>query len=85
MESNPWPPADASVAEVEVSNSGELKVRRITTAVDCGMAVNPDGFKAQNEGGIVHIFVESRIPWFRTDDGLPQHVGYGPLRPGGND
>ena len=33
----------------------------------------------------MHIFVESRIPWFRTDDKLPQHVGFGPLRPAGND
>jgi hypothetical protein len=24
----------------------------------------------------MHIFVESRIPWFRTDDTLPEHVGY---------
>ena len=29
----------------------------------------------------MHIFSESRIPWFRTDDNLPQHVGYGPLSP----
>ncbi len=41
------------VAEVEVSNDGDLKVHRITSAVDCGMAVNPDGFKAQIEGAIV--------------------------------
>jgi hypothetical protein len=27
----------------------------------------------------MHIFAESRIPWFRTDDDLPQHVGYGPF------
>ena len=33
----------------------------------------------------MHIFVESRIPWFRTDDDLPEHIGYGPLRPAGND
>jgi hypothetical protein len=25
-----------------------------------------------------HIFSESRVPWFRTDDDLPSHVGYGP-------
>jgi isoquinoline 1-oxidoreductase subunit beta len=43
----------AQVAEVEVSAEGALKVRRITCAADCGMAVNPDGFKAQLEGGIV--------------------------------
>ncbi len=41
------------VAEVEVSDDGEVKVHRITCAVDCGMAVNPDGFKAQIEGAIV--------------------------------
>jgi isoquinoline 1-oxidoreductase beta subunit len=41
------------VAEVEVSEDGGLKVHRITCAVDCGMAVNPDGFKAQIEGGTV--------------------------------
>ena len=23
-----------------------------------------------------HIFVESRIPWFRTDDDLPEKTGY---------
>jgi isoquinoline 1-oxidoreductase beta subunit len=43
----------AHVAEVEITNDGNVKVRRITTAADCGMAVNPDGFKAQMEGGIL--------------------------------
>ena len=43
----------AHVAEVEVKNDGTVKVRRFTTAADCGMAVNPDGFRAQMEGGIV--------------------------------
>jgi isoquinoline 1-oxidoreductase subunit beta len=41
------------IAEVEVSDDGALKVHRITSAVDCGLAVNPDGFKAQIEGAIV--------------------------------
>lgn len=43
----------AHVAEVEVSDDGMLKVHRFTTAADCGMAVNPDGFKAQMESGII--------------------------------
>ena len=43
----------AHVAEVEVSDSGAVKVHRFTSAADCGMAVNPDGFKAQVEGAIV--------------------------------
>lgn len=42
----------AHVAEVEIAK-GALKVHRITSAVDCGLAVNPDGFKAQIEGAIV--------------------------------
>jgi isoquinoline 1-oxidoreductase beta subunit len=43
----------AHVAEVEVADDGKMKVRRFTTAADCGMAVNPDGFKAQMESGII--------------------------------
>jgi isoquinoline 1-oxidoreductase beta subunit len=43
----------AHVAEVEVADDGALKVHRFTTAADCGMAVNPDGFKAQMEGGVI--------------------------------
>lgn len=43
----------AHVAEVEVNDAGEVKVRRFTSAADCGMAVNPDGFKAQVEGAII--------------------------------
>ena len=42
----------AHVAEVEIA-AGALKVHRITSAVDCGLVVNPDGFRAQIEGAIV--------------------------------
>ena len=44
----------AQVAEVQVGTSGSPpRVRRITCAADCGMVVNPDGFRAQVQGGIV--------------------------------
>lgn len=43
----------AHVAEVEVTSDGAVKVHRIVSAIDCGMAVNPDGLAAQIEGGIV--------------------------------
>jgi isoquinoline 1-oxidoreductase subunit beta len=42
----------AHVAEVTVDSQGKLKVDRIVTAVDTGLVVNPDGLKAQMEGGI---------------------------------
>jgi isoquinoline 1-oxidoreductase subunit beta len=43
----------ATVAEVEVAASGEVKVRRIVCAVDCGTVVNPDTVAAQLEGGLI--------------------------------
>jgi isoquinoline 1-oxidoreductase beta subunit len=43
----------AQVAEVEVSKAGEVRVRRVVCAVDCGIVVNPDIVRAQIEGAIV--------------------------------
>lgn len=31
----------------------------------------------------MHIFAESRIPWFHTADELPRYEGYGPVGPPG--
>ena len=41
----------AEVAEVSVAD-GQWKVERVTCAVDCGVAVNPDIVRAQMEGSI---------------------------------
>ena len=43
----------AQVAEVTVAKNGEVRVDRVTCAIDCGTAVNPDGVAAQVEGGII--------------------------------
>lgn len=43
----------AQIAEVEVSPGGEVRVQRIVCAVDAGTVVNPSGFRAQVEGGIL--------------------------------
>ena len=43
----------AQVAEVEVSKDGEVRVRRVVCAVDCGTVVNPDTVRAQIQGAIV--------------------------------
>ena len=48
-----WDTYLAEVADVEVSPSGEVRVRRIVCAVDCGTIVNPDIVKAQIEGGVM--------------------------------
>jgi CO/xanthine dehydrogenase Mo-binding subunit len=43
----------SQIAEVEVSKDGEVSVRRVVCALDCGMVVNPDTIVAQIEGGII--------------------------------
>jgi isoquinoline 1-oxidoreductase beta subunit len=44
----------AQVAEVEVSKDGEVSVKRITCAVDCGIAINPNTIEAQIQSAIVY-------------------------------
>lgn len=41
------------IAEVDVSRTGVVKVKRLVSAVDCGVAVNPLGVEAQVEGSIM--------------------------------
>jgi isoquinoline 1-oxidoreductase subunit beta len=43
----------SQIADVEVSKDGEVMVRRVICAVDCGQMVNPDTILAQIEGGII--------------------------------
>ncbi|HVR40135.1 MAG TPA: xanthine dehydrogenase family protein molybdopterin-binding subunit, partial [Thermoanaerobaculia bacterium] len=44
----------AQVAEVSVGKDGTVHVHRIVCAIDCGIPVNPDGIRAQIEGGILY-------------------------------
>jgi isoquinoline 1-oxidoreductase beta subunit len=43
----------AHVLEVEVTQRGEVRLRRATVAIDCGQRVNPDTIAAQIEGGLI--------------------------------
>jgi len=43
----------AEIAEVTVAKNGDVKVDRVTCAIDCGMPINPDGVAGQVESGIV--------------------------------
>ena len=42
----------AQVAEISI-DYGHLHVHKVTCAIDCGLAVNPEGVKAQMESGII--------------------------------
>ncbi|MFM2141017.1 MAG: isoquinoline 1-oxidoreductase beta subunit, partial [Gemmatimonadota bacterium] len=43
----------AQVAEVSVSAAREIRVHRVTAAVDCGLAVHPRGIRQQVEGAVL--------------------------------
>ncbi|MBB2175744.1 xanthine dehydrogenase family protein molybdopterin-binding subunit [Gluconacetobacter johannae] len=43
----------ATVMEVEMSDTGAVRVRRVIVAVDCGRVVNPDQVVSQIEGGLI--------------------------------
>jgi isoquinoline 1-oxidoreductase subunit beta len=43
----------ACVADVAVSNEGDVRVTRVVVAADCGRVVNPDTLVAQIQGGVV--------------------------------
>jgi isoquinoline 1-oxidoreductase beta subunit len=43
----------ATIAEAEISNSGDVRVRRMTSVIDAGRVVNPDGLLAQVQGGLI--------------------------------
>src|SRR6201995_352580 len=43
----------ATVVEAEIDEQGEIHLRRVTSAIDTGIAVNPDTIIAQIEGGLI--------------------------------
>jgi isoquinoline 1-oxidoreductase beta subunit len=43
----------AEVAEVSIGDNGQPIVHKVTAAIDCGWAVNPDTVEAQVESGII--------------------------------
>jgi len=43
----------ATVVEAEVADNGEVRLHRVTSAVDTGIAVNPDTIVAQLQGGLI--------------------------------
>ncbi len=48
-----WGSYGALVTELSVAKDGSVKVDRMVCALDCGIAVNPNGVEAQMQGGLV--------------------------------
>ena len=64
----------AQVADVAVTNDGEVQVKRVVCVIDCGQTVNPDTIIAQMESGIIFglsaaLFGEITIKDGRVEQG----------------
>jgi CO/xanthine dehydrogenase Mo-binding subunit len=41
------------MVEIEVSDQGEIRLRRAVAALDCGIMINPSSVEAQMQGGVL--------------------------------
>ncbi len=66
----------ASVVEAEVDEQGEVLLRRVTSVVDTGIAVNPDTIKAQLEGGLIFGLTAALYGEITIDKGRVQQSNF---------
>lgn len=61
----------AHVVEVEMLGESDFRVHKVTSAIDCGLAVNPMGIRAQVESGIHDGMNAAKYGNFRFEGGVP--------------
>jgi isoquinoline 1-oxidoreductase subunit beta len=66
----------AQVAEVEVSKTGAVRVRRVVCAVDCGTVVNPDTVRAQIQSAVIFGITASLHGEITLKDGRVQQANF---------
>jgi isoquinoline 1-oxidoreductase beta subunit len=66
----------ATVVEAEVDEQGEVHLRRVTLAVDTGIAVNPDTVVAQLEGGLIFGLTAALYGEITIDKGRVQQSNF---------
>jgi isoquinoline 1-oxidoreductase beta subunit len=70
----------ATVVEAEVDEQGEVRLRRVTSAVDTGIAVNPDTIMAQLEGGLIFGLTAALYGEITIDKGRVQQSNFNDYR-----
>ena len=70
----------ATVVEAEVDDGGEVQLRRVTTAVDTGIAVNPDTIVAQLQGGLIFGLTAALYGEITIDKGRVQQSNFNNYR-----
>ncbi|OKO70870.1 xanthine dehydrogenase family protein molybdopterin-binding subunit [Bradyrhizobium sp. AS23.2] len=66
----------ATVVEAEIDDIGEIALRRVTSVVDTGIAVNPDTVKAQIEGGLIFGLTAALYGEITIDKGRVQQSNF---------
>jgi isoquinoline 1-oxidoreductase subunit beta len=66
----------ATVVEAEVDERGEISLRRATSVVDTGIAINPDTIMAQIEGGLIFGFTAALYGEITIDKGRVQQSNF---------
>jgi isoquinoline 1-oxidoreductase beta subunit len=70
----------ATIVEAEVDQQGEVHLRRVTSAVDTGIAVNPDTIVAQLEGGLIFGLTAALYGEITIDKGRVQQSNFNDYR-----
>ncbi len=65
-----------AMVEVEVSPQGEIRIRRSVSAVDCGVAINPNTVEAQVQGGLVFGWTGALYSQLTYADGAVQQSNF---------
>jgi isoquinoline 1-oxidoreductase beta subunit len=66
----------ATVVEAEIDEQGEVHLRRVVSAVDTGIAVNPDTIVAQLEGGLIFGLTAALYGEITIDKGRVQQSNF---------
>jgi isoquinoline 1-oxidoreductase subunit beta len=66
----------ATIVEAEIDQQGEVLLRRVTSVVDTGIAVNPDTVVAQIEGGLIFGLTAALYGEVTIDKGRVQQSNF---------
>lgn len=66
----------AQVAEVAVDKSGNVRVKRVVCAIDCGQTVNPDTIEAQMQSAIVYGLTAALHSSITVKNGKIQQINF---------
>ena len=68
------------VCEVQTGAAGEIRLRRVVAAMDCGQVINPDSVRAQLEGGLVFGMTAALYGEITLDHGRVQQGNFNNYR-----